>query len=166
MEFAKMTLIKGKIRNYWMTKTRLGVGASCEVYEGMDEKDKNQKYAIKLIRRTREISHEDQLIVEREISNLRLLKHVNIISLEDFVEQEDAIYIILEFCETDLEKIIKTTNYSKVIEKENDCFIFEHWSQMIGFTISIFEAFRELTKNEIIHRDLKPSNILIKFTFI
>lgn len=129
----------------------LGRGAYGVVCSAID-KVANKKVAIKKIHRAFDDLVDAKRIL-REIKLLRHFKHENIIGLRDLIgPTEEApfedIYIVLDFMETDLHKII----YSK--NELTD----EHIQY---FTYQILKALKFIHSAHVIHRDLKPSNLLL-----
>lgn len=54
------------------------------------------KAAVKIIRRSN-ITKDDELALKREVKIMRLLNHEHIIKCLDFYEEEDFIYVVLEY---------------------------------------------------------------------
>jgi serine/threonine protein kinase len=57
--------------------------------------------------------------VLREIQILKELKHVNLVELLDVRVTEDGLELVLDFCETDLKKVIENKNLVKAIRYED-----------------------------------------------
>jgi len=129
----------------------VGTGAYGVVCSAMD-KNANKKVVIK------KISHAfDDLVdakrILREIKLLHHCNHENVIGLCDLVnpltkEDFEDVYIVLDFMETDLHKII----YSKNELTDDHCQYFVY--QMLRGLKYIHSA-------NILHRDMKPSNLLV-----
>eukprot|EP00054_Salpingoeca_dolichothecata_P018584 m.114326 g.114326 ORF g.114326 m.114326 type:complete len:382 (-) comp22926_c0_seq2:152-1297(-) len=85
----------------------------------------------------------------REIKFLPELKHENIIKLQDVYIEDRNISLVLEFCQTDVERIIKdeTLNISAADIK--------------SIMLMAFQGLEYLHANWILHRDLKPNNLLV-----
>ena len=89
----------------------------------------------------------------RELVILRQVKHPFVVNLIDVVIHGDLadfseIYLIMEFCESDLRKLLKSSLW---LEQEHVEIIL--WN--------LLHALKHLHKSKVLHRDLKPANILI-----
>lgn len=132
-----------KIGKYNYNTEYIGKGSFSKVYLGYDN-DMN-KYAIKKIYRKNQEKYIS--LVEKEIEIMEKLKHINIVKLYDKIYTEKHIFLIMELCDSDLNKYI--------IENElNEIDIKEIMKQII-------EVLKYIMDNNIVHRDLKPHNILI-----
>ncbi|AAS51037.1 ACL191Cp [Eremothecium gossypii ATCC 10895] len=98
------------------------------------------------------------MFVTRTLRELKLLKffhsHENIISVLDIVrptsyQDFEAVYLVQELMETDLQRIISQPN----------SFLSDDHIQY--FTYQILRALKSLHSAQVIHRDLKPSNLLL-----
>lgn len=76
------------------------------------------------------------------------LNHQNIVQLIEVIYEKDYVYIVMEYCEEDMSKTIKSF-------AGNEKKAFESLKQ-------ILMGFRELIRVGVVHRDLKPANILVK----
>jgi serine/threonine protein kinase len=89
----------------------------------------------------------------REIKLLRHFHHDNIVGLRDLIgpiegEPFDDIYIVLDFMETDLHKIIYSKN--DLTDEHIQYFIYQ-----------LLRGLKFIHSAHVIHRDLKPSNLLL-----
>lgn len=129
----------------------LGRGAYGVVCSAVN-KETGKKLAIKKIPKAFEDLIDAKRIL-REVKLLRHFKHDNIVGLRDLIPSPegtpfDDIYIVLDFMETDLHKII----YSK--NELTD----EHIQY---FTYQMLRGLKFIHSAHVIHRDLKPSNLLL-----
>ncbi len=129
----------------------LGRGAYGVVCSAIDT-DTNAKVAIKRIP-----SAFDDLVdakrILREVKMLHHFNHENIISLVDLIDPPpnhpfDDIYIVLDFMETDLHKIIYSKN--KLTDDHIQYFLYQ-----------ALRGLKYIHSAQVIHRDLKPSNLLL-----
>lgn len=93
----------------------------------------------------------------REITNLKLLKHDNIVNLLGIAVGRNfqSTYLILEFCEYSLAIVIDE------VERE----LLQH-PQIKNIMKQLFTGLDYIHKNFILHRDISPSNILFSETGI
>ena len=89
----------------------------------------------------------------REIKILRMLQHVNVISLREILppvdpQRFDDLLIVFEFVETDLQKLIHS----------DQPFSNDHVQY---FLYQLLCGVKYIHSGHIIHRDLKPANILV-----
>jgi serine/threonine protein kinase len=121
----------------------IGKGSFSKVYIGFD--NDNNKYAIKKIYKKNDEKYIN--LVEKEIEIMEKLNHINIVKLYDKIYTEKHIFLIMELCDSDLNKYITE---KELTEKD----IKEIMKQII-------EVLKYIMDNNIVHRDLKPHNILI-----
>jgi len=129
----------------------LGRGAYGVVCSAMD-KVANRKVAIKKIPKAFDDLIDAKRIL-REAKLLRHFKHENIIALRDLVgptedEPFEDIYMVLDFMETDLHKIIYSKN--ELTDEHIQYFIYQ-----------ILKGLKYIHSAGVLHRDLKPSNLLL-----
>lgn len=129
---------------------KIGEGTYGVVYKAR-EKQTGRYVALKKIRPENENEGIPATTI-REILILKNLKHSTIIDLIEIIHNEDKMYLVFEFIETDLKKLMD--DYSKK-NIRFDKFI----ARKMAYQLTTAVAFCH-SKN-IFHRDLKPQNILV-----
>lgn len=89
----------------------------------------------------------------REITLLRKLKHPCVVELIEVLLPYDpkhftTIYVVMEFAESDLKKVLRSTINLEVLHIQT-------------IVYNLLCAIKYLHESKVIHRDLKPANILI-----
>ena len=127
----------------------LGRGAYGFVYRGV-HRQTGKEYAIK---KTHIDNRNDGIpsTTIREIAILMELEHQNIVQLHDTVMQENDIYFVQEYCNTDLAKHLHHLNDGQNL----------HQTLIKDYIRQILEGLAYCHSQRIIHRDLKPANILL-----
>lgn len=128
----------------------LGRGAFGVVYEGKI-KSNGEKVAIKKIKM---LNYKDGIhpTALREIKFLRefaLNPHPNIIQLHDVYQHRRRLYLVFEFCLTDLECIVK----DKMAELPP--------ADVKSYLQMLLQGVAHCHSNWVLHRDLKPNNLMI-----
>lgn len=130
--------------------SRLGEGGMGTVYLGIHEK-LNRKVAIKVLN---PLLSNDMQIRERfvnEAITLSKLNHTNIVTLFDFADIDNNLFLIMEFVEgKPLDEII--TKDVGAIPEARCIYIFKQ----------ILTGFAYAHTKGIVHRDIKPSNIILQ----
>ncbi len=135
-----------KIGNYQIIKT-MGEGTFGKVKLGIHIPT-NEKVAIKILEKSKIEDNDDLKCINREISFLKTLNHINIISLYEIIENSEYYYLIMEYAENDLFSYIVENNY-----------LSEEISSLLYY--QLINAIEYIHKKKIVHRDLKPENILL-----
>jgi serine/threonine protein kinase len=144
MEYYIKKREKEEENKYIIFRPEIGKGSYSKVYKGMN---KNREYiGIKIVN-IENMSEEIVELIEKEIEIHKNIENENIVKLNDVIRKNKKICMIMEYCETDLEKI----KY-ELFDEYNIEDIFKQ----------INNALKYLYENNITHRDLKPSNILLK----
>ncbi|KAL0210992.1 hypothetical protein P9112_009290 [Eukaryota sp. TZLM1-RC] len=132
--------------NYEFVK-EVGQGTDGVVYQCV-HKATGQLCALKKMRSTA-LREGIPLTALREIKFLSELQHPRIVSLLDVFSHADSVYLVFEFLETDLDKIITSR---KVLLTP---------SHIKTYLKMLLEGVAFLHSKYIFHRDLKPSNLLM-----
>ena len=117
-----------------------------EVYKVLNQEDQNI-YCMK------RVEIEDNLEkIKKEAETLSELKSEYIVKYYESFEENNYFYIIMEYCETDLEKLIKKCkNDKKIISEE----------LILKYVFEICDGLREIHSKNLIHGGLKPGNLFI-----
>ena len=129
-------------------KDTIGNGTFSVVKLGINNLSK-EKVAIKIMKKKKMQTEEHKLRLEREISILKELHHINIIKIHKIIKEQDNYYIVMEYCEEgELFNYIIT--HQKLSEKETAYFFYQ-----------LINGLDYLHHKNIVHRDLKPENLLL-----
>ena len=79
-------------------KETIGKGTFSVVKLGIN-KATNEKVAIKILKKKKILHKADKSRLEREISILKKLNHINVINSHKINEDSDNYYIVMEYCE-------------------------------------------------------------------
>ena len=89
----------------------------------------------------------------REVTLLRKLRHPYVVELIEILEPKnlesfDTLYVVMEYAESDLKKVIKSSINLGIVH-----------IQTIMYNLIL--AIKYLHESNVIHRDIKPANILV-----
>jgi len=131
--------------------TVIGRGAYGTVCEAYDSK-KNTPVAIKQLKRLFGDLTDCKRIL-RELAILTRLNHENVVQVHDICVPSDSrtfneLYIVLEICDTDLKKLIRTDHTLSML----------HINTMLA---GLLVGMQYVHNCGIFHRDLKPANVLV-----
>lgn len=142
------SLIGKKILNYEIVSL-IGKGGMGTVYLGVN-KSIGQKVAIKVLNEELVGSQMVRDRMKKEAQTLLLLDHPGIVKLLNYVEQDDNVFLIMEFVEGEsLQEFLTETN-GLIVEQRS-----------YGIISEILNAFEYAHEHNVIHRDIKPANIFI-----
>lgn len=142
------SLVDGKYR----ILSEIGHGGMSVVYMAINEKA-NKTWAVKEVRKDGKM---DFNIVRQglmaEIETLKKLKHPNLPSIVDVIEDEDSFIIVMDYIEgRSLDKIVEENG------AQPEAYVVE-WAKQL---CDVFGYLHSRTP-AIIYRDLKPANIMLK----
>ena len=135
------------ILNEFQIKETIGKGTFSKVKLGIN-KSTGEKVAIKILEKRKIKTKNDQIRVQRELDILKKINHINIVKIFQTKEDQENIYIIMEFIDYDL--FLHIVNNKRLEESESALYYFQ--------LISGLEHIHSLN---IVHRDLKPENLLL-----
>jgi serine/threonine protein kinase len=141
-------MINQQIQNYRIISL-LGEGGMGNVYLG-EHVSIQRKVAIKVLKPELVKNEEIRKRFKNEASMLAHLQHSNIVGLIDYVEQEDGLFLIMEYVDGQgLDELVRAQQAPISIERAKK------------LMIQVLQAFNYAHKNGVVHRDVKPSNILV-----
>ena len=128
--------------------TLLGRGGFGKVYKARD-KTLGRDVAIKFLHSTVDLRR--QKLFEREAKAIAALsKHPNIVAIHQWGEYEDQNYFVLEFVESNAEKLLEEHQEGLPL------------ALALRIAAECALGLHEAHKQNILHRDIKPANILIE----
>jgi len=130
-------------------------GAYGKVVKGFDTLNQ-EEVAIKIISDVSISSYDSSKII-REVFLLHSLKHENILGLKNISFTNKTLYVITDFFEFDLHKII----YRDKDESPGRHNLFKKKNDYIYVLYQMLNVMRHLHSLGVLHRDIKPANILI-----
>lgn len=142
------SLVDGKYK----ILSEIGHGGMSVVYMAINEKA-NKTWAVKEVRKNGVLNYEDVrqgLIVETNM--LKKLKHKNLPSIVDVIENDDAFLIVMDY--------IEGKSLASILAEEGaqpQEYVIE-WAKQLCDTLQYLHT----RTPAIIYRDLKPANIMIK----
>ncbi|KAG0455585.1 hypothetical protein HPP92_024573 [Vanilla planifolia] len=113
------------------------------------DKDNGEKFACKSISKKKLRTAVDIEDVRREVEIMRYMPpHVNVVSLKDTFEDDNAVHLVMELCEGGelFDRIVARGHYTE--------------RAAAAVTKTIVEVVQVCHKHGVMHRDLKPENFL------
>lgn len=127
---------------------KLGAGGFSEVFQCYG-KDNKKSYAVKLTKRSAELTSEDEELVRNECAILKSMNHKHIVCLYDFFEDNDSFFTVIEYCQGG--ELFDRINLK---EKYNE-------KEARDLVVYFLSALQYIHSKKIVHRDLKPENLLL-----
>ncbi len=137
-----------KIQSYELIE-KIGVGGMGVVYKGRHIYQKTD-VAVKSLSPQFVSDDSFRKRFQNEAHILNTLDHPNIVNVTDFLEDENGIYLVMEF--------IPGRTLDKIIGKEVGPIPHE---KALPLFIQLLEGIAYAHNKGVIHRDLKPSNIIV-----
>jgi len=137
------------IRDYEKIE-EIGEGGFSKIYRA---KKSDRLYAMKEFNKEKEKEYQEEKSILKKFEHNNIVKYIDSFTIEE--KKDDIIidkkfYIILEYCKSDLRKLINNYNNDLINP------------QLIYIIIKdICLGLKEIHSQNIIHRDIKPENILI-----
>ncbi|KAJ5054695.1 uncharacterized protein L3040_000961 [Drepanopeziza brunnea f. sp. 'multigermtubi'] len=127
---------------------KLGEGTYATVFKGRNRQT-GELVALKEIHLDSEEGTPSTAI--REISLMKELKHVNIVSLHDVIHTENKLMLVFEYMDKDLKKYMDTEGERGALPPVT----------IKSFMHQLLLGIDFCHTNRVLHRDLKPQNLLI-----
>ena len=141
-------MINTQIQNYKVLSL-IGEGGMGNVYLA-EHISIQRKVAIKVLKSDLIKNEELRIRFKNEASLMAKLQHPNIVGLFDYYEDENGLYLIMEY--------VEGLPLDEYIEKVSGPIPEEIALPMM---VQISEAFKYAHEHSIIHRDIKPSNFIV-----
>lgn len=136
--------INTKKEDYYFTK-EIGRGGFGKIVLSESVNDKNDRHAIKIIRKKNQETHNDTMT---EIYIMTSLKHDNIVKCHGWFDDEYYYYLLLDY--------IKGCDLFDLADKKELSI-----TTIKYILVQLLDAMIYLRELNIIHRDIKPENIIV-----
>ncbi|CAG2162926.1 unnamed protein product [Oppiella nova] len=127
---------------------KIGEGSYGIVYKAKD-KHNGSLVALKKIRLDSESEGVPSTAI-REIALLKELNHPNVVRLHDVVHCDKNLYLVFEYLNQDLKKLLDTTSGTGLAP-----------SLVKSYMWQLLQGLAHCHSHRVLHRDLKPQNLLI-----
>lgn len=127
---------------------QIGAGSFARVYRAMN-RDTGDIVAVKVLRRRHGADPDKRAAFQREGEMGRLLRHRNIVAIEDVGEEHGASYLTMEFVEGQTLRELTRIRGAIDVPKSLD------------LTLQMLAGLEYAHRRGVAHRDLKASNVLV-----
>ena len=136
------------VMSLYTQKSTIGKGTFGKVKLGIN-KESGEKAAIKILEKAKIVTKDDEERVDREISILNRLSHLNVVKIFDIKETKERYYIFMEYCD-------KGELFNYIVDRQ-------HLSEDEAsyFYYQLINGLEYIHSKNIVHRDLKPENLLL-----
>ncbi len=133
----------------------LGQGGMGTVFLAQDRRLSNRFCVVKKLRLDgfdRDDTHKATTFFEREAMILSSLKHPNVVSIQDYFQENGNYFLVMEY--------VKGNNLQQLLKKRDEPF---KEKQVVDWAIAILDVLHYLHSHKppVIYRDIKPSNIML-----
>ncbi len=129
-------------------KKVLGHGAMGEVYLGLDPSI-GREVAIKTILPSAAQGEDAKARFAREAKAAGVLNHPNLVTIYEFGEDQEVLYIAMEFVKGhDLEELYRDQSLTR--------------TELLEVLAQVCDGLGFAHRNHIVHRDIKPSNVRVQ----
>ncbi|KAI4344139.1 hypothetical protein L6164_011405 [Bauhinia variegata] len=142
-----MKKVKRKVGKYEVGRT-IGEGTFAKVKSAKNT-ETGENVAMKVMTKSTILEHRMVEQIKREISIMKIVRHPNIVRLQEVLASQTKIYIILEF-------VMGGELYDKIVQqgKLSETESRRYFQQLI-------DAVAHCHSKGVYHRDLKPENLLL-----
>lgn len=141
-----------KVVGQYRLVEEIGKGQFGQVFKAKKTDDLfGLEYAVKVVSKEKvDSSPNISRLFKQEIEVMKLVKHQNLLALQDFLETSSNYYVVVDYCrQGDLEKFLEKVGYLSEDEA-------------VYFLKQIMCGFMELYRLKVIHRDFKLANIFLQ----
>ena len=141
----------------YIQKEKLGKGQYGKVYKVCHKNDPNKEFALKkIVLKHNENYNYLKEALKKEKDIMKRVENENSVKLIESFEIEEANYLVLELCDSDLQKELNKR------AKENKTF---NELEIYIILTQLNNCFRKMREGneKVVHRDLKLENIMIKY---
>jgi serine/threonine protein kinase len=145
-----MTNLVGKtLKNQYFLRELAGAGGMADVYQAWDTM-RSTRMAIKVLRRDLATSPRFFKMFAKEAEVLRKLEHPNIVRLYSFENEDDIIFIVMDW--------VQGGNLRQAIQERQRPFKLDEVSHILE---PVCSALHYAHQSNVYHCDVKPANILL-----
>ena len=138
----------GEIVNKYLRGKLLGKGGFAKCYE-LKCLNNKKTYAVKIIDKATMTKSSTKSKLKSEIKIHKSMSHINIVKFENYFEDNENVYILLEICKN--KTLNELSKRRKIISE----------LEMRYYLAQILAAVKYMHQNRVIHRDLKLGNLFL-----